>query len=464
MLDFSIQELFQIIYVTLQMALFSTAISFVLGVPLGLLIGLKNFKGKGVLLRILNTLMGLPPVLAGLVVFFILSASGPLGELRLLYTTTAMVTAQVLLITPIVCGLSATSISKIAPLVHETAKGIGVSRPKEILYLMYECRSQFISILFMAFGRSIGEVGAVMLVGGNVQYKTRVMTTAIMLETNKGNFEFAVVLGIILLLVSFVINAVALSLEEKSHKNKKRGVLAFSDKIKDFSLSQNKSKFVLEVNNLKMKYAEKPVLNIDSLSLTRGTSYSLLGPNGSGKTTFLRILIGLINTHEGSIKLDTKSIAYMPQKFFLFDFSVLKNVEIALFDLPKEERRCRALYALNLLDMLDFANCRGSELSGGEAQRVALARMLAAKHDVLLLDEPTSSMDLKGSVLAEKAIKDYAEKTNCLLVFCTHEPSQALRMSKQAIFLNEGKILEKGKIEDVLKSPNSQFLKDFLNY
>lgn len=207
-------ELSQIVLLTLQMAALSTVISTVIGVPLGVCIGLYRFPGKRLVMRILNTLMGLPPVLAGLVVFFILSRSGPLGSLRLLYTLPAMVCAQVLLITPIVCGLSATAVSGVAPLVHETAHGMGLARHRELLCLLFECRSQLVSILFVAFGRSIGEVGAVMLVGGNVQYKTRVMTTAIMLETNMGHFEYAVALGIVLLVVSFVINSVALSLQE----------------------------------------------------------------------------------------------------------------------------------------------------------------------------------------------------------------------------------------------------------
>ena len=209
-------ELSQIVLLTLQMAAFSTTISIAIGVPLGVVVGLYRFPGKRLVMRILNTLMGLPPVLAGLVVFFILSRSGPLGTLRLLYTLPAMVIAQVVLITPIVCGLSATAIANVAPRVHETAHGMGLSRRRELACLLYECRSQLTSIIFVAFGRSIGEVGAVMLVGGNVQYKTRVMTTAIMLETNMGHFEYAIALGIALLVVSFVINSIALSLQERT--------------------------------------------------------------------------------------------------------------------------------------------------------------------------------------------------------------------------------------------------------
>lgn len=221
-------ELSQIVLLTLQMSAFSTVISTVIGVPLGVCVGLYRFPGKRLLMRILNTLMGLPPVLAGLIVFFILSRSGPLGSLKLLYTLPAMVTAQVLLITPVVCGLSATAIAGVAPLVHETAHGMGLSKRRELLCLLYECRSQLLSIVFVAFGRSIGEVGAVTLVGGNVQFKTRVMTTAIMLETNMGHFEYAVALGIVLLVVSFIVNSIALTLQEHTGAPQPRGAWSLS--------------------------------------------------------------------------------------------------------------------------------------------------------------------------------------------------------------------------------------------
>ncbi len=188
-----------------------------------MLIGSRKFWGRGAVVRVLNTLMGLPPVVAGLLVFFLLSRSGPLGQFKLLYSVTAMVVAQVLLITPVVAGLSSSIVSDCAPRIRETAVGMGMGRGREFKCLLYECRGQFLSVVLTGFGRSIAEVGAVSLVGGNVQYKTRVMTTAIMLETNKGNFEFAVALGVVLLLISFIINSMALSLRQrKRHAGKVR--------------------------------------------------------------------------------------------------------------------------------------------------------------------------------------------------------------------------------------------------
>ena len=202
-------ELRHIIATTMRMSLTSTAIASVLGISLGVLLGSRNFWGKKLLLRITNTLMGLPPVVAGLVVFMLLSRSGPLGSLSLLFSVSAMVIAQVVLITPIVAGLTASAVAGRAPLIMETTRGLGIGRGRELYYLLHETRAQLVAIMLTGYGRAISEVGAVQLVGGNVQYKTRVMTTAIMLETNRGNFDLALALGIVLLLIAFVVNSIA---------------------------------------------------------------------------------------------------------------------------------------------------------------------------------------------------------------------------------------------------------------
>jgi len=207
-------ELRQIIGVTLQMSFLSTFISLLIGIPCGLMLGSGNFKGKGIILRITGTLMGLPPVVAGLIIFMILSRSGPLGSFKLLYTVSAMVIVQVLLITPIITGLSAAVISIPAESIKETTAGLGFSPFKQRLYMVYECKAALLSVGLSGFGRAIAEVGAVQLVGGNIQYKTRVMTTAIMMETNMGNFSFAIALGIVLLAIAFIVNIIARSLEE----------------------------------------------------------------------------------------------------------------------------------------------------------------------------------------------------------------------------------------------------------
>lgn len=199
-------ELYGIIGTTLLMSFFSTLISSLIGIPLGVLIGKNKFPGRNAITLLLNTMMGLPPVAAGLIVFMLFRAVGPLGGFHLMFSVRIMVIAQVILITPAVASLSAAAAGERALSLSETAFGLGIPRIKQLFLLLGECSPQFVGIVLMAFGRSIAEVGAVSLVGGNIQYKTRVMTTAILLETNKGNFQKALALGIILMLISLAVN------------------------------------------------------------------------------------------------------------------------------------------------------------------------------------------------------------------------------------------------------------------
>jgi len=201
-------ELRQIIAVTLRMSLFSTLFSSLIGIPAGVLLGANDFRGKAFFSRLVNTLLGLPPVVAGLIVFLLLSRSGPLGSFRLLYTVEAMVVAQVLLITPFIIAMTSNLVGVNATSINETLTGIGIRGTKRLKYFLLDFRVPFISIILAGFGRSIAEVGAVQMVGGNVQFKTRVMTTAIMMQTNMGRFDFAIALGLILLLISFLVNSV----------------------------------------------------------------------------------------------------------------------------------------------------------------------------------------------------------------------------------------------------------------
>ncbi len=212
-------ELRQIIAVTLRMSSLSTLISTLIGVPLGILLGENDFKAKGLVTRVVTTLMGLPPVVAGLIVFLILSRSGPLGSLRLLYSVTAMVIAQVVLITPIIIGLTSNLVSLRAASINETCAGLGINGSKRLWYTLLECRIPFISTMLAGFGRAIAEVGAVQMVGGNIQFKTRVMTTAIMMQTNMGQFEFAIALGVVLLVLSFVINSLVYRVQEWDNRD-----------------------------------------------------------------------------------------------------------------------------------------------------------------------------------------------------------------------------------------------------
>lgn len=191
------------------MSFFSTGISCLLGMPLGVMLGKSDFKGKRTIKKLTGTLMGLPPVVAGLIVYMLFTKYGVFGSLGWLYSVNVMVIAQCLLITPVVISLTESIVSGTGRAVLETAKGLGFKKGKTLCLLLSENRYALVSIVLNAFGRSIAEVGAVSLVGGNIQWKTRVMTTAIVLETNKGNFSFALALGMILLVISLVANILA---------------------------------------------------------------------------------------------------------------------------------------------------------------------------------------------------------------------------------------------------------------
>lgn len=206
------RELLQILAVTLRMSFFSTAISCLLGMPLGVILGKGNFKGKRTIKKLTGTLMGLPPVVAGLIVYMLFTKYGPFGSLGLLFTVEVMVIAQCILIIPVVINLTESMTSINAKRLTETAIGLNFGKRKTALLLLSENKQALLSVVLTAFGRSIAEVGAVSLVGGNIQWKTRVMTTAIMLETNKGNFSFALALGIILLIISLIVNVLASAL------------------------------------------------------------------------------------------------------------------------------------------------------------------------------------------------------------------------------------------------------------
>lgn len=230
--------------------------------------------------------------------------------------------------------------------------------------------------------------------------------------------------------------------------------------------------FTICAHELRREYGDRTVLDIDELALESGTSYALVGPNGSGKSTLLKVLSGVLGQTSGYVDVEGQAnrndltVGFMPQKSYVFGFSVFRNVAMALdaSGLPREEVKKRVDSALEEVGMGDFAHMRGSGLSGGESQRVALARMLVRDLDVLLLDEPTASMDITGTLLVEGALERYRQKTGCLLVVATHAPSQARRIADKAVMLSGGRVVEHGPTQVVLSNPTSEEGRAFLSY
>jgi len=209
-------EVIEITVRTLQVSGAATLFSVLLGIPTGTFLALNRFPGRGFLMSLVNTGMGLPPVVVGLFVALMLWRSGPFGHLGLIYTPVAMIIAQTIVATPIVAGFSTAAIQQLDPRLRLQLLGLGASRLQLVLSLWWESRRPLLAATMAGFGGAISEVGASMMVGGNIMGQTRVLTTATALETSKGNFALAMALGLILLALAYLITAGITWLQQSS--------------------------------------------------------------------------------------------------------------------------------------------------------------------------------------------------------------------------------------------------------
>lgn len=211
-------EIWQITALSLKISIIATALSLLIGLPLGTALALGRFPGRSLAMSTVNTGMGLPPVVVGLFVAMTLWRSGPLGGLDLIYTPAAIVIAQLIIALPITAGLTAAALQQLDPNLRLQLYGLGASRAQMILTLWQEARLPLLAALMAAFGSVISEVGASMMVGGNIRGQTRVLTTAIVLETSKGAFRSAIALSILLLTITFLVNWALTSIQQKGAK------------------------------------------------------------------------------------------------------------------------------------------------------------------------------------------------------------------------------------------------------
>ncbi|SHE46012.1 ATP-binding cassette domain-containing protein [Alkalibacter saccharofermentans] len=226
----------------------------------------------------------------------------------------------------------------------------------------------------------------------------------------------------------------------------------------------------VEIKKAKKICDNKIILDVEDVCLETGKIYALLGPNGAGKTTLLRAISGVDKgcvrevSFEASDPWSSRSIGYMPQSAYLFDTTVEKNVFLGFADksYSKQKMEKLAFDALEKVGMDKFAKSKARSLSGGESQRVALARMLVMKKDLILLDEPTSATDVVGAELIESYLMDLNKSYGMTFVFSTHNPSQASRIAHEVIFMNNGRICEKGDAREVLDNPGEAETEKFL--
>jgi tungstate transport system permease protein len=203
-----------IVLLSLRVSLSALGIAALIGLPLGALLAVARFPGRRAIIVVLNALMGLPPVLAGLLIYLLLSRSGPLGAFGLLFTPTAMIIAQAVLITPILAALARQVLEGLWDEYAEQLRSFGAGPARAVPTLLWDGRFALLTVLLAGFGRASAEVGAVMIVGGNIDGFTRVMTTAIALETSAGNLPLALALGMILMVIVLIVNALAQALRD----------------------------------------------------------------------------------------------------------------------------------------------------------------------------------------------------------------------------------------------------------
>lgn len=213
-------DIWAVTWLTLKVSGIATGISLLIGLPLGTWLALRKFTGRGCLFSFINTGMAFPPVVIGLWVSIFLWRSGPLGYLGLIYTPTAMVIAQTIIATPIVIGLTIAALQQLNPYLRVQLLGLGASRIQVTFAMWRESRLLLLAALMAGFGSVISEVGASMMVGGNIKDQTRVLTTAIVLETSRGRFTIAIALGFILLLIAYLVNYILTSIQQKGIQSK----------------------------------------------------------------------------------------------------------------------------------------------------------------------------------------------------------------------------------------------------
>ncbi len=212
------KDFFEILLLSMKVSCLSLILSCLVGLPVGTYLAIKNFWGRDTLLIIFNAMMGLPPVVVGLIVYLLISRSGPFGWLGILYTPWAMIFAQMILIVPIIVSLTAQIIEEINEEYKDLFTSLVVSSHKALIACLYDARYSIFTVILAGFGRAISEVGAVIIVGGNIDHLTRVMTTTIALETSKGNLSLALALGIILLFIALIINLFLISLKTRAKR------------------------------------------------------------------------------------------------------------------------------------------------------------------------------------------------------------------------------------------------------
>ena len=449
---------------SLAVSALACGLACVVGITLGAWLGVAQFRGRPAVLALLNTLLAVPSVVVGLLVYLLLSRSGPLGFLGWLFSFKAMVLAQALLVLPVATALARQCVED-AQLRHgEQISSLGAGRALKSLILAWDERFALLTVLLACFGRAISEVGAVMIVGGNIEGFTRVMTTAIALETSKGDLPLALALGLILLTVVLLLNG-AVGLLKRWRERVERGELGLTgltyagapgdvhqelQKFGAAAMPADKAliqrpahpRELFSCQSADLHFGPRAALNQISLTLHAGERVALIGSNGSGKSTLLRLIHGLLAPRGGAAyRAETAHQAMLFQRPYMLRASCLHNVALGLWIRGASWRaaKVQALAALHRVGLERAAHQNAKTLSGGQQQRLALARAWVLQPALLLLDEPTASLDPHAKREVEALLASLTG--GMTLVFASHNLGQVKRLATRVIYLEQGRML-----------------------
>ena len=444
-------ELVRITALSLQVSATACVIGAVFGLLLGAWLAVARFPGHALAVWLVNTLLALPAVVVGLLVYLLLSRSGPLGQLGILFTPSAMVVAQSVLVTPLIAALSRRLVMAALADGGDQLRSLGAGPLATSLLMLVHDRMGVATVLLTAFARAIAEVGAVMIVGGNIAGVTRVMTTTIALETSKGDLALALALGIVLLAVVGAVNGAIGLLQWLATRPLSAAAPVRPHAVRRTPIARTpvaaEAMPLIRAEKVTVRFGQVIALNEASLTLHRGDRLVLVGANGSGKTTLLRLLHGLLPCEGRCERLPLQPQGRLPraamlfQRPFLLSLSVWRNVWIGLWlsGVPAAERSERCGLALARVGLLDHAARSARSLSGGQQQRLGLARAWALQPDILFLDEPTASLDPGAKNEIEALIEEVAN-SGVTIVMSTHNLGQAKRLATRVVYLDGGVI------------------------
>ena len=417
-------NLWDVVVRTLVTSGSATVLAGVVAIGLAIILANSEWKVKPLLRGITQALYGLPPVVVGVIIYIALSKDGVLGSLNWLFTIQGMIIAQTILIFPLILGVSWAALERVSSDKRDVLRVMNATPKQRVLLEIYCARRGITNAVLLGFGRAVAEVGAVLMVGGNIAGKTRVLTTSVVLETSVGRLDVALQIGLILLIISLIIAFGLQFLQYIRFFEKQSFGLesASSEPFEDFNVSWE---------NLVVEKDGVQIVKSCSVGVSGNEIVALMGESGSGKSTLLRAMCGL----ENESSRFAHQLAFVPQNPVLVMDSVA--MELGLASRLHDQLPDAGGYFASICNFEEKGNQRTDSLSGGEIQRVAFLRALSMNREILILDEATSELDGGSVERIEQQILSFKERGGGV-VFATHNPSQAQRLADRILFIHEG--------------------------